>query len=196
MIVLETERLRFRRHEPEDLEPFCRLQKDPRLRRYVGGQPRTPEDARRRFRQMSRARSRRLGLWATVLKEDGRYIGYCGVYPHFRPGGPPRGREGALGFTLAPDFWGRGLGTEAARGLVDDAFARLRLSRIVASVDARNAASVHILEKLGFRLRRLERLGRRCLYHLELRNPSEPGGPEKTRVDPDGVCSAPAKAAT
>ncbi len=173
MTVLETERLLFRDHQSEDLEPFCMLEADPEVRRFVGGKPRTREAAARKFRRgLLKSGASRLRLWATILKEDGCYIGHCGIYPHFRPGRPPVPNEGAFGFTLARQYWNRGLGTEAARAFVEFGFNELRLRRIVASVEVGNAASVHILEKLRFKLWRLERAGQRSFYHLELRDSS------------------------
>ena len=173
MIILETERLLFRKHLPEDLEPFCALEADPDVRRFVGGEPRTRESARRKFHQsLLRPGASRLRLWATIFKEDGRYIGYCGIYPYLRPAGPPITREGALGFTLAREYWNRGLATEAARAFIAFGLNELHLRRIVASVEVGNAASVNVLEKLGFRLWRLERTGTRSFYHLEIWNPS------------------------
>jgi RimJ/RimL family protein N-acetyltransferase len=172
-VVLETERLLFRAHRPGDLDEYFTIEADPEVRRFVGGKPRLREAAVRKFRQsFLNPGAGRLRLWAAVLRENGRYIGYCGVYPHFRSAGPPVPREGVLGFTLSRAHWNRGLATEVAGALVRFGFGELGLRRIVASVEAGNAASVHILEKLGFRLRRLERVGRRCLYHLEMRNPS------------------------
>jgi [ribosomal protein S5]-alanine N-acetyltransferase len=76
--------------------------------------------------------------------------------------------EGALGYTLARAYWRRGLASEAARGFVDFGFDDLHLSRIVAMVEVGNGASVRVLEKLGFRLWRLETIGRRSFYHFEL----------------------------
>ena len=178
MIVLETERLLFRDHSPEDLAPFCALEADPEVRRFVGGKPRTREEAEHRFRnRFLRPASDRLRLWATVFKPDGRYIGYCGVYPHFGEAGPISG-EGSLGFTLARAYWGRGLATEAARAFVDFGLNELRLSRIVASVEAGNAASIRVIEKLGFTLWRLEKIDRRSLYHFEIRSPRFPVAPK------------------
>ncbi len=171
MILLETERLLFRDHTPEDLDPFCALEADPAVRRFVGGRPRPREEAESRFRErFLRPAPDRLGLWATVLKPEGRYIGYCGVYPHFGGAGPIPG-EGALGFTLAPAYWGLGLATEAARAFVDFGFRELHLRRIVASVEVGNAASVRVIEKLGFALWRLEQINRRSFYHFEICNP-------------------------
>lgn len=171
MIILETERLLFRDHTLEDLDPFCALEADPEVRRFVGGRSRTREEAEHRFRdRFLRPASDRLGLWATVFKPDGRYIGYCGVYPHFGEAGPIPG-EGALGFTLAPAYWGRGLATEAALAFVGFGFSELHLHRIVASVEAGNAVSVRVIEKLGFALWRLEKINRRSFYHFELHRP-------------------------
>lgn len=172
MIVLETERLLLRAHRPEDVEAYCAIEADPEARRFVGGAPRAHADARRRFRErMLRGGRSRLGLWATVLKASGAYVGYSGVYPHHGAPGRPIPGEACLGFTVARAFWRRGIATEAASGLVRYGFRELGLRRIVASVEAGNAASVHILERLGFRLWGLERVGRRCLYHLELVRP-------------------------
>ncbi|HKA35860.1 MAG TPA: GNAT family N-acetyltransferase [Thermoanaerobaculia bacterium] len=169
MIVLQTERLLFRSHRPEDLDAFCAIEADPDVRRFVGGQPRTREAAVRKFRRHLGRSTSRLRLWATVLKETNGYIGYCGVYPRFGTAGPIRG-EGSLGFTLARAYWGRGLGTEAARAFLDYGFLELKLHRIVASVQVGNMASTRILEKLGFCLWRLERVNARCFLHLERRS--------------------------
>ena len=171
MTILETERLLFRAHALEDLAPFCALEADPQVRRFVGGRPRTREEAEHRFRdRFLRPAPDRLGLWATVFKPDGCYIGYCGVYPLVGEAGPIPG-EGALAFTLAPAYWGRGLATEAARAFVGFGLRELHLRRIVASVEVGNVASVRVIEKLGFALWRLEKINRRSLYYFELRNP-------------------------
>ena len=49
MIVLETERLLFRDHEPGDLELYCAMEADPEVRRYVGGAPRPAKRRRSGF---------------------------------------------------------------------------------------------------------------------------------------------------
>jgi ribosomal-protein-alanine N-acetyltransferase len=171
MIVLETERLLFRDHTLEDLDPFCALEADPEVRRFVGGRHRTREEAEHRFRdRFLRPAPDRLRLWATLFKPEDRYIGYCGVYPHFDEAGAVSG-EGTLGFTLAQAYWDRGLATEAARAFVDFVLKELRLRRMVASVDVGKAASVRVIEKLGFKLWRLEKIDHRAFYHFEIRNP-------------------------
>ena len=150
MIVLASERLLFRAHRPEDLEPFCALESDPEFRRYVGGRPRPRAEAEARFeKQLLAARSNRLGFLAAVYQPDARYIGYCGLLPRLTPDGPVP-KEAALAFYFSPAYSGRGLATEAGRALVAHGFGTLGLRRIGASVDARNLASIRVLEKLGF----------------------------------------------
>ncbi len=170
MVILETPSLLFRSHEPGDLDAFCAMEADPEVRRYVGGAPRTREQAETKFRSAHLHNPpRELALHATIYKPENRYIGYCGVYPHFSPAGPPITGEGTLGYYLAREYWGRGLATEAARAFVEHGFSELNLKRIVSSVQQGNDASIHILEKLGFRLTSTE-TGPRTFYHYELLN--------------------------
>src|SRR6185369_11125571 len=61
-------------------------------------------------------------------------------------------RQGIVGYILAREHWGQGLGTELARGLVDRFFADETAHRVTASCDARNIASVRVLEKVPMRL--------------------------------------------
>jgi RimJ/RimL family protein N-acetyltransferase len=56
----------------------------------------------------------------------------------------------ALGYALAPEVWGRGYATEAARVLVDAAFRLTCAAEIEASVRVENPASRRVLEKAGF----------------------------------------------
>jgi ribosomal-protein-alanine N-acetyltransferase len=170
-IVLETDRLLFRDHQLDDLEPFCAIEADAEFRRFVGGQPRTRAAAEEKFRHKYLPAIRnRMALWATIYKPEGCYIGYCGVYPHFGSAGPIPG-EGTLAFYLASPYWKKGLATEAGLAFVRFAFGELNLSRLVASVQTGNDASVHVLTKLGFVGVEHEDGARRSFDHFELRNP-------------------------
>jgi RimJ/RimL family protein N-acetyltransferase len=59
--------------------------------------------------------------------------------------------RGEIGWTMHPDFSGRGYATEAARAVLELAFATLRLHRVVAELDPRNDASVAMCRRLGMR---------------------------------------------
>lgn len=104
MVILETERFIFRKHEIDDLAPYCAMEADPEVRRLVGGKLRSRAEAERKFRSTYlKSHEDRLGLWATVLKPTGAYIGYCGVYPHLGLHVPIPG-EGTLAFYLAQHY--------------------------------------------------------------------------------------------
>ena len=57
-----------------------------------------------------------------------------------------------LGYWLAKDFWGKGIATEAATGLLQHARQTLPDAEFVAHCMKGNPASAWVLEKLGFRV--------------------------------------------
>ncbi|MEU0569368.1 GNAT family N-acetyltransferase [Nonomuraea sp. NPDC005983] len=62
----------------------------------------------------------------------------------------PLAAQGMVGYSLLPDFRGRGFMTRAVRLLVDWAFAHTALHRIVAGTVVSNTASQAVLERAGF----------------------------------------------
>jgi len=60
-------------------------------------------------------------------------------------------RQGEIGYSFNPEFQGKGLASEAVRGLVGIGFETLDLHRIYARCDARNLGSWKLLERRGFR---------------------------------------------
>jgi ribosomal-protein-alanine N-acetyltransferase len=146
MIFLETERLLFRSHEARDEADFVSMHTDAEVRRYVGGKAWPVEKAHSRFREQHLGRpAETYGLWATVFKVEGKYIGCCGLRA------PGNGMGASLGYYLARPYWGRRLASEASRAFIDVAFTRLELSSVEADAEEGNAASEHILQKCGFK---------------------------------------------
>ena len=168
VIFFETSRLLFRSHQAQDKEEFIQMHTDPEVRRYVGGQAWSLEKARYRFRRQYLGKpSRTYGLWATVLKEEQKYIGCCGLRAAHKE------KAAHLAYYLARPYWGKGIASEACTAFVDLAFIRLRLSRLLADVDEGNAVSRHILEKFGFKLVGREEIAGsgRVILLYELRAP-------------------------
>ncbi|MFL6112518.1 MAG: GNAT family N-acetyltransferase [Catenulispora sp.] len=60
-------------------------------------------------------------------------------------------RQGEIGVYLRPDRWAEGLGTEAARLLLELAFSRLELHRAQATFDPRNLAAQRVAEHIKMR---------------------------------------------
>jgi RimJ/RimL family protein N-acetyltransferase len=82
--------------------------------------------------------------WAIRLKHGGRYVGTIQATVRVD-------RSSLLAYELSPDFWGRGLATEACSSVIESLFADYDVKEIVAEVDTRNAASCRLLERLSFR---------------------------------------------
>jgi RimJ/RimL family protein N-acetyltransferase len=91
---------------------------------------------------------------AVTLKAGSRLIGNCGIRLSASRDVPPERlyHEAEIGYELAPDEWGHGYATEAAREIVRFGFDELGLHRITAWTVADNTASVRVLEKIGMRL--------------------------------------------
>ena len=85
-----------------------------------------------------------LGLFAARLRATGELVGVAG----FRPDHEPPVME--LVYALLPTCCGRGLATEMARAMVELAFHRHGWTLLRAAVDEPNAASIRVLERLGF----------------------------------------------
>jgi [ribosomal protein S5]-alanine N-acetyltransferase len=146
MTFLETPRLLFRTHEVQDEEAFVAMHTDPEVRRYVGGRAWPLEKALHRFRnEYLGLPAETFGLWATILKSDGKYVGCCGLRAS------ENGRAANLAYYLARPYWGRGLASEASKAFIEIAFNRLQLPRLLADVQKGNDASVKILEKFQFK---------------------------------------------
>jgi ribosomal-protein-alanine N-acetyltransferase len=81
---------------------------------------------------------------AIVWNRTARVIGWCGLGPlDFDP------KETELFCGLSENYWGRGIAVEACRALLDYAFTRIGLTRIVAVVNPKNIRSRRLIEKLG-----------------------------------------------
>jgi ribosomal-protein-alanine N-acetyltransferase len=86
-----------------------------------------------------------LGLWATIYKGSGEFIGRCGLLPWTIEGQ----YEVEVAYTIAEKYWGQGLGTEVAQAVLHYGFEKLHLSRLICQIDAENIASRMVAEKIG-----------------------------------------------
>lgn len=108
------------------------------------------------------------GDLAVTLRDTGQVIGQVGyvpclmpfdqipeLYPDITPSGFSQTEVG-LFWAIDPDHQRRGYATEAARGLIADAFGnnRWNIRRIVATTEYVNLASQAVMRKLGMSLTR------------------------------------------
>jgi [ribosomal protein S5]-alanine N-acetyltransferase len=165
-VELITARLQLRPFTAADHDAIHAVYSDPEVMRYVGhGAHRGMAETVRALRVYADILAAHgYSFLAVVERESGALVGDAGLNPL---GG--RGPDVELGYTVARAAWGKGYATEAARALVEHAFTALGVPRVVAQVEPANAASRHVLEKLGMTARE-ERIayGRpHLLYVLE-----------------------------
>ena len=82
-------------------------------------------------------------MWPLVYRENQERIGFCGFDRLWG------GEEIEIGYWLAPDYWGKGLATEAAQAVMRYGRDTLGLRQIVAVAQPENKASIRVLKKLG-----------------------------------------------
>ena len=159
---LRTKRLVLRPLETADAADVFEYQRIPEVLRYL------PWPERNRAEGYEHTAKRAAGR---VLAADGDFF----VFAATLPGEPSVGEASSdtgrdrvigdfmvrvssakhaqleLGWVLHPDFQGRGFAREAARAVLDFVFETLRPHRVQAFLDARNAASAALCERLGMR---------------------------------------------
>jgi len=147
-VRLETERLVLRTYRLSDFEDHFKLCADPNVMRYLLGQK--PMSRLEAWRHMAFL----VGHWellgyghfAAEEKATGRFIGRIGFT---NPEGWP-GFE--LGWTLAPEFQGRGFATEGGRFLLNYAFEEMKKDHVISVIHPDNKPSIRVAERLGEKL--------------------------------------------
>jgi RimJ/RimL family protein N-acetyltransferase len=154
---LPTERLVLRRSRPEDADTISAYRTDPDVNRYQGWDRTDPDGITADIQQMMERVPGEPGGWVQLSVEErasGRMIGDVGF-------SLVDGESGVIkiGYTIAPEFQGRGYGTEAVGALVGYAFDTLGADVVRAFASAENIPSIRVAEKIGMRL--VERFERR-----------------------------------
>lgn len=145
----ETERLRLRTYTDDDFDAFFDLHRREDVARYLPWHPRDEQAAREALARHQRLTVEVDDQGVTLAAFDkaterlvGDFVLILRSVEH---------RRGEVGYVLHPDFAGRGLATEGARVMLDIAFEKLGLRRVIGRIDARNQASARVLTKLGLR---------------------------------------------
>ena len=87
---------------------------------------------------------RGFGLWAVRFRGAPALEGFAGIWPFHDP------PEYELLYGVAERSWGLGYAAEAGAAVLSYCFDVLDMASVRASTDAGNAASVRVLDKLGF----------------------------------------------
>ncbi len=140
----------LRRFVIEDLDSLWELYCDAMVTKFIPDAPKSRAEAQEELEWFMNGHPRRseLGLWATILKENGAFIGRCGLLPLTIDEQP----EVEVAYTLARSYWGRGLATEVAEAIKAHATEKLGLTRLISMIEPENIASQKVAQKIGMRL--------------------------------------------
>lgn len=165
--MINTERLALRSFTDDDADFMFDLFGRPEVARWSGqGVPMAHRDeaVARIARQPGRIGAHAAaGIFAVIPHESSTPIGMVMLVPIPSSEGFQR-KDMEVGWHFLPDAWGHGYATEAARAMVDRAFAA-NIPRIYAVTDLDNGPSQRVCARLG-----MTDLGARPdWYDLELR---------------------------
>ena len=144
--TVETPRMRGERLRAEHLDAVAPILADPRVGATLGGVRTREEVAEQLAAEEERWAREGMGYWMFFLAETGEPVARGGLSRAVFDGR----EEVEVGWTVAPEHWGRGLATELGAAAVAVAFDRLRLPDVVAYTLPQNTASRRVMEKLGF----------------------------------------------
>jgi ribosomal-protein-alanine N-acetyltransferase len=146
---LTTPRLRLRRWQACDREPFAALNADPRVMEHFPALLTRAESDALADRIEAHFAQHGYGLWAVEILGGAPFIGFVGLsYPRFEARFTPCVE---IGWRLAAEHWGHGYATEAARAAVAYGFEALGLAEILSFTVPANVRSRRVMEKLGMR---------------------------------------------
>jgi RimJ/RimL family protein N-acetyltransferase len=144
MLPLETHRLILRKMQPPDAQDLFELNKDPDVLLYTGDKPFASIDEAKNFiEKYYDNHEDGYGRLSVFLKENNKYIGWCGLKYHKDE------NQTEVGYRLKKQFWNRGFATEAALACLHHGFTTLNLPIIYGRVMKENDASIRVLEKIG-----------------------------------------------
>jgi len=144
---LESERVLLRRFTEADLIPFLAYLNDPLVARYQTWESYTEQQARDVIEEQENLDPGMAGKWFTFaveLKQECSLIGHIALKMQDH-------QQAEIGFTFSRDYQGKGLAFEATTHVLDYAFTKLSLHRVIAITDCENERSVALLRRLGLR---------------------------------------------
>jgi RimJ/RimL family protein N-acetyltransferase len=150
--LLTTARLTLAPHQPADYEDLLETWRDPVVMRFFGGEPSTPQEVwSRLLRYGGMWPLLGFGYWAVRETATGRFVGDVGLAEFHRDISPSLVGAPEAGWVLASWAHGQGFAREATEAIFAWADQVLSEPRTVCMIDPRNAPSLALAAKLGFR---------------------------------------------
>ncbi|WP_342648773.1 GNAT family protein [Pseudomonas sp. REB1044] len=142
------ERISLRKILPSHISDVYKALSNPQVIAHYGVSYSSLAETEEQMRWFERIVNERSGIWWGIsLVNNESLIGACGFnnvcHDH---------RKAEIGYWLMPEYWGRGLLSEALPSMIDYGFSTMGLHRIHADVEPENEPSCALLKKFGFML--------------------------------------------
>lgn len=142
--------LAFERLTEAHYDDLLRMHADPVQMSYLGGVRDAEATTAYLSRNLKHWAEFDFGLWMLRDRVDGRMAGR-GMLRRIELTGQV---DVEVGYSLYPEYWGRGWGTEIASTCLEQGQNQLGLTTMIAITEAGNMVSRRLLEKLGFAFER------------------------------------------
>lgn len=148
-IKIETDRLILREFEENDFKAVYEFGSDLEVNKYTGDELVKSMDLAKNIIKniwLEDYKKYGYGRWALIYKPANKIIGFAGLkyLPEFN--------ETDIGFRFLPEYWNKGIATEASKEIITYGFNNLGLNRIIGIAMPKNLASCKVLEKSGLKI--------------------------------------------
>ena len=145
--MLMTSRLSLTEVQAQHAPAIFEILSNPEVVKYYGMDPfQELAQAENMVRHFKNNFDTKRGMrWAIINNQDNRFVGTIGLN-NLALGM----KKAEIGFEIHPDFWRRGITSEALHAVLDYAFEDLDLHRMGAVTFLANDASIGLLKKRGF----------------------------------------------
>lgn len=146
-VLIINEQYVLREQSDDDTKPFFEYySKDPDVTRYILATiPTTLEEALAEIQYCRNLFYHKRGIyWTLARRDNNQIIGSVGLYMNNHH------HRAEICYDLAKAYWRQGVMNTVLPKVIDFAFEKLKVYRIEALTLQENAASIGILEKLGF----------------------------------------------
>lgn len=145
--MLSTKRLLFRKFESQDLIYYTKLNTNFEVMQYITGRVLDETEIGIKFENVLRINNEhpKMGVFVVSNIRDNEFIGLAKLTIYEN-----NASQAEVGYSMQPQFWGNGYGTEMLLAMMDLAKAIPTIKTLIGIIDPSNIASEKILKKQHF----------------------------------------------
>ena len=146
--IQESERLIFRKFDKKDAPRLYQIRSNPKVMEYMDNiSLKSIEEAKFLIKSFKYDFKQQKGIsWAITDKQTNLLIGSFAFWRMVK-----QHCRAEIGYSLLPEYWGKGFMTETFETLIEFGFGKMHLHSIEANVNPQNQNSIKMLERIGFK---------------------------------------------